>query len=71
MAKKRYHGGESFDSMIKADPSKVANMPQDVVMKMYPPSPGYFNPELNDGLSGIDSQVKADASEAKNKKEKF
>ena len=37
-------------------------MPQNVIFKKYPPSSGYLPENLNDGLSGIDSQIGKDNS---------
>jgi len=58
MAKKRYYDGK--DGMIKKDMNAQANMPQQSIMKPYPKSPGYLPENLNDGLSGIDSDMKFD-----------
>lgn len=52
MAKKKY-----YDSgyMVKNDPSKIANMPTETMLKMYPENPSYFpNTELDDSIHGID-----------------
>ena len=57
MAKKRYYGG---DIRMNNDTSAMANLPQQVVIKKYPPSTGYLPENLNDGMSGIDSQVSLD-----------
>ena len=52
MAKKRY-----MDSgyMVKNDKSKVAQMPTETMIKMYPENPSYF-PEtyIDDSINGID-----------------
>ena len=58
MAKmKKYHSG----SMIKNDNSKIANMPQDVVMKQYP-YPGMLEESYEDTIDGIDQQMAENGS---------
>lgn len=42
--------------MIKNDESKIANMPQDVVMKTYP-YPGMLDENYDDSMDGIDKQM--------------
>ena len=64
MAKKRFHNS---DSMINADTSAMANLPQNVIIKQYPSTTGYMSEGLNDGLSGIDSQISKDNSKKKSK----
>jgi hypothetical protein len=67
MAKKRYYDKK----MSKADGEMIAGkvgqamMPQDVIMKFYPKNGSYLTENINDGMSGIDKQVKADASGTK------
>jgi len=68
MAKKRYYDKKMSkmegEMMSKASRGN-AMMPQDVIMKYYPKS-GYYLPEgINDGMSGIDKQTKADVMETK------
>ena len=61
---KRYHDG----GMIGNDSSGMANMPQNVIIKKYPESPGYSPETLNDSISGIDSQMgKDNAGKMKNR----
>ena len=59
MAKKRYYDGEG---MISEDRNAMANLPQNVVIKEYPSTSGYLPENLNDGLSGIDEQMRLDNS---------
>jgi len=59
MAKKYYDGS---NSMLNTNTSAMANLPQEVVIKPYPKSSGYMNPNLNDGLSGVDKQIGKDSS---------
>lgn len=73
MAKKRYYSDayagyddrrrqELEDSMmIKEDRSKIANLPQEVMIKEYPQSPYYAQPKLNDTVRGVDRQLSDDA----------
>jgi hypothetical protein len=69
---KRYYGDEFYAgmagskkqqradaSMIQKDMSAIANMPQNVVMKEYP-QVDYAYYDLNDTITGIDYQMKAD-----------
>jgi len=66
MAKKRYYSGGDFGSMISPNSSAIANLPQEVMIKKYPETSGYLKENLNDGISGIDSQMGKDNSK-KNK----
>jgi hypothetical protein len=52
MAKKKYHDS---GLMVKNDPSKVANMPTEIMLKQYPENPSYF-PEtyIDDSMHGSD-----------------
>jgi len=67
MAKKRYYDRK----MSKADGEMIsgkvgqAMMPQEVIMKMYPKNGSYLPENINDGMSGVDKQVKADVSDTK------
>lgn len=45
--------------MIKNDESKIANMPQDVVMREYP-YPGMLDENYDDSMHGIDKQMAED-----------
>jgi len=67
MAKKFY------DSMISENRSAMANLPQEVIIKKYPEVTGYTNENLNDGLSGVDYQMKKDTAKrgAKSQPEKY
>lgn len=64
MAKKRYYNGG--DSMINS--SGPAGLPTGVVRKYYPSDGGYMPEGLNDGLSGIDAQIKSDKAIVKRQK---
>ncbi len=57
--KKMKHGKHSLDHMVTNDNSKIANMPQDVMMKEYP-YPSMMDENYNDGISGIDKQMGED-----------
>lgn len=46
--------------MIKEDKSAIANLPQGVIMKEYPKSPYYNQPDLNDTVRGVDRQLADD-----------
>ena len=51
--------------MIHEDHSAIANLPQEVMFKMYPKA-GYAMPEdIDDRLSGIDRQMDKDDSKRK------
>jgi len=58
MAKKKYYDG----GMISEDRSATANLPQNVIMKVYP-KVGFMNySELNDTIRVVDNQMNDDAS---------
>ena len=48
--------------MIREDRSKVANLPQEVMMKPWPVEGGYMPEKLDDTIRGIDEQKSADNS---------
>lgn len=52
--------------MISEDRSAVANLPQNVVMKEYPPV-DYDSYNLNDDIRGVDVQMRDDLRGAKKK----
>lgn len=52
--------------MIKEDPSAIANMPQQAIMKKYPTT-DYFSYNLNDDLKGIDVQIDKDVRKERSK----
>lgn len=72
MAKRYYNSGyyegaaetarqEAADGdMLKEDRSAVANMPQNLIMKPYPKTPGYSESSIDDSIRGIDEQMRAD-----------
>ncbi len=74
---KRYNSGyyEGPDSrkrqeredggMLSEDHSAMANMPQEVIMKMYPKENDYTPEGLDDTISGIDRQKNMDYSKMK------
>jgi len=61
MAKKKYYEGGLSTT------NDMANMPQNVIIRKYPETPalGY---SINDGMSGIDSQMGGDRGKAKGNK---
>ena len=74
MAKKRHYEQElqaRDSSMLSADMSAPANMPQDVKYHAWPKSAGYATSSYNDTISGIDAQEREDASGAKRRKGGF
>ena len=67
MPKKRFHSQTtgSSEGVMFGGSTGFANMPQEVVMKLYPKDGPYYSEGLNDGMSGIDSQRSADVNKAK------
>jgi len=59
---KRYYDSVSGSEMISSTNSGFANMPKEVVFKEYPKNDGFLKENLNDGMSGIDNQIKKDNS---------
>ncbi len=65
-----YYAGESArrseerqeGGMLSEDKSAIANMPQNVIIKMYPKAEGYMPEDLDDTLRGVDEQMGADNS---------
>ena len=49
--------------MIREDRSAIANLPQEVMMKAYPKTGPYMPEDLNDTISGVDSQMDGDDSQ--------
>lgn len=49
--------------MIHENHQAIANLPQEVMIKPWPMSPGYLPEVLDDGISGIDRQLAFDNSE--------
>lgn len=68
MAKKKYYDSSDMGGeMIGSGMNDYAGLPANPVVKLYP-KPGYSSDEsLNDGIKGIDVQIKDDM---KNKKKK-
>lgn len=68
MAKKRFYSMseramEKRDSgMLSNDMSACANMPQDVKYHAWPKDPSYASYNLDDTITGIDEQLRADGS---------
>jgi len=70
MAKRYYDGDyagqdarraqEEADFGMISGKGEFANMPQNVVFKAYPKPAEYMPENINDGLSGVDSQIKMD-----------
>lgn len=57
MAKKKRYYDSGY--MIKNDSSKVANMPTEVMQKMYPANPSYYpSTYIDDSIDGIDKLAK-------------
>jgi hypothetical protein len=51
--------------MISSDHSKIANMPQEVIMKPWPDGDGYLPEGLDDTIKGVDHQEAGDHSQMK------
>lgn len=49
--------------MIRENPSAIANLPQEVMIKAYPKTGPYMPEELDDRISGIDRQMNYDDSQ--------
>jgi hypothetical protein len=72
MAKRHYNSGEyegyegrrtqemQDGGMIREDHSKIANLPQEVMMKPYPKEGNYMPEDLDDTIRGVDEQMGAD-----------
>ena len=48
--------------MLSEDKNAIANMPQEVMIKMYPKTGPYMPEDLDDTLRGIDKQMDHDDS---------
>lgn len=59
MAKKKYYNSFGMDR------SSQANMPQNVIRKTYASVDGIYTGELDDGISGIEMQMRSDAKGGK------
>ena len=76
MAKKRFYSKSEMtmerqdSSMLSADNSAVANMPQQVKYHAWPKGAGYASYNLDDTISGIDKQTSADESGMKRHRSK-
>lgn len=46
--------------MIREDRSKIANLPQEFMIKEYPKAGGYMPEDLDDTISGVDKQLDGD-----------
>jgi hypothetical protein len=46
--------------MIREDHSKIANLPQEVMIKPYPQSYDYMPEDIDDGIRGVDRQISTD-----------
>ena len=60
MAKKKHYSTD----MVKGSRER-AGMPQESYIQDYPKNPSSLDSSLNDGMSGIDSQLKADKTGSK------
>ena len=56
---------EKKDGAMVKGATGLAHMPQNLIMKYYPKGSSYMPEGLNDGLSGIDSQMSSDVGGAK------
>jgi hypothetical protein len=57
------HKQESEDgSMIREDKSAIANLPQNVMIKMYPKPDMALPEDLDDTIRGVDEQMRGDDS---------
>lgn len=67
MPKKRYYDKamEKRDGGMMSEGGVMAHMPTSAITKFYPKDGSYMPENLNDGLSGIDSQVSSDKGGAK------
>lgn len=67
MAKKRYYDKmkSAQDGGMIAGPVGSALMPQNVIIKKYPRGNTYLPENINDGMSGIDNQIKTDINDTK------
>lgn len=80
MARKRYYGSikerperkmeRKDSSIISEDKSKWANLPQDVIHKDWPKAPYGADYELDDTISGVNSQISDDVSQMRKQKSK-
>ncbi len=51
--------------MIRENPSAIANLPQEVMIKPWPDGGSYLPENLNDDISGINAQKNADSPVSK------
>ena len=51
--------------MLHEDRNAIANMPQNVIMKMYPKYHFAMDENLNDDIRGIDNQMREDSKRQK------
>lgn len=71
MYKKYSKGMDSgYMGMISKDRSKVANMPQEVIQKEYPPCRGIDMYGPDDSIKGIDETINDSVSKIKSNKSK-
>ena len=61
----RYKMEYEGSMMIKEDHSAIANLPQGMKITAYPKPGAYEKSYINDGLSGIDKQMREDSKHAK------
>jgi len=71
-----HHGSDHYDGynarrtqemqdagMIRENPSAIANLPQEVMIKMYPKTGPYLPEGLDDSIRGVDMQMDYDDSQ--------
>ncbi len=59
MAKQKYYstGYDMKGQMVQNDPSALACMPTETILKQYPSNPAYYtHASINDQMSGIDKK---------------
>ncbi len=61
----RRHDEMSEAGMIREDHSKIANLPQEVMMKPYPAAYSYEPEEYDDTIRGVDRQLAMDDNKRK------
>jgi len=79
MARRFYGSYEGIDErrrqeyedskMIPSGSGSQANMPEGVIMHLYPKTPGGMSENLNDTMKGVDLQISKDESVARSNKQ--
>ena len=67
MAKKKFYDNatDTKNGGMISGSVGIANMPTEVVQKYYPKDGPYMTSDLNDGITGVDSQKSGDVGKAK------